>query len=68
MNDDPPTAPPSTPIPADNLQRNTTIANPNQDKSLTHLGVAGHRWTILLSGDDTDGRYCLIDTFEFNHT
>jgi mannose-6-phosphate isomerase-like protein (cupin superfamily) len=28
---------------------------------LTHIGLAGDTYTILLTGNDTDGRYCLID-------
>jgi len=28
---------------------------------LRHLGIVGDTYTIPLSGDDTDGRYCLID-------
>ncbi len=55
------TAQPATPIPPDNLQRNLVIVDSNKDGSLTHLGVAGDTYTILVSGDDTDGRYCLID-------
>ena len=55
------TAQPISPIPADNLQRNLAIARPNQDQRLAHLGIVGDTYTILLSGADTDGRYCLID-------
>ena len=28
---------------------------------MAHLGIVGDTYTILLSGADTDGRYCLID-------
>ncbi len=55
------TSQPISPIPPDNLQRNLTLARPNEDQSLPHIGLAGDTYTILLSGDDTDGRYCLID-------
>jgi quercetin dioxygenase-like cupin family protein len=54
-------AQPVTPIPADTLSRNLTIARPDQDQSLPHVGIVGDTYTILLGGDDTDGRYCLID-------
>jgi integrase len=37
------------------------VADPNKDQSLRHLGIVGDTYTILLSGDDTDGRYCLVD-------
>ena len=61
MNHNSITAQPISPIPADTLQRNLAVADPNNDPSLPHLGVVGDTYTILLSGDDTDGRYCLID-------
>ena len=52
---------PVTPLPADDPQRNLKIARPNTDESLPHIGLVGDTYTVLLSGDDTDGRYCLID-------
>ncbi len=61
MNHNSITAQPLTPIPADNLLRKLTVADSNKDGSLRHLGIVGDTYTILLSGDDTDGRYCLID-------
>jgi quercetin dioxygenase-like cupin family protein len=48
-------------IPDDNLQRNLTVAKPETDQSLTHIGLVGDTYTILLSGEDTAGRFCLID-------
>jgi len=61
MNDKPIPAQPISPIPADNLLRNLAVADINKDQSLRHIGVVGDTYTILLGGDDTDGRYCLID-------
>jgi quercetin dioxygenase-like cupin family protein len=61
MNHNSITAQPVSPIPADNLLRKLAVADSNKDKSLRHLGIVGDTYTILLSGDDTDGRYCLID-------
>jgi quercetin dioxygenase-like cupin family protein len=61
MNNKPITAQPISPIPADNLLRNLAVADSKKDQSLPHLGIVGDTYTILLSGDDTDGRYCLID-------
>lgn len=55
------TGQPISPIPPDNLQRNLTVVNPDKGQSLRHLGVVGDTYTTLVSGDDTDGRYCLID-------
>src|SRR5207247_6048270 len=49
------------PIPPDDLQRNFVLARPNEDQSLPHIALMGDTYTILLSGDDTNGRYCLID-------
>jgi mannose-6-phosphate isomerase-like protein (cupin superfamily) len=55
------TAQPISPIPPDNLQRKLAVARPNQDEKLLHIGLVGDTYTILLSGNDTNGRYCLID-------
>ena len=37
-----------------------TIANPD-DPAMGHVSVAGGTHTILLTGEQTGGRYCLID-------
>jgi quercetin dioxygenase-like cupin family protein len=47
-------------IPADDATRGLTLSEAD-DPGLPHLGVAGDTYTILLSGKDTAGRYCLID-------
>jgi len=47
-------------VPADNLQRSLVIQNPENEKAL-HLGVVGDTYTVLLSGTDTAGQFCLID-------
>ena len=52
---------PASPIPPDDTQRSLTIARPNEDRSLPHIGLVGDTYTIVLSGKDTDGQYCLID-------
>ena len=52
--------PPATP-PPDDPQRNLKLARPNIDESLPHIGLVGDTYTILLSGEDTNGRYTLID-------
>ena len=49
-----------TPIPPDDLSRHPVTANPDSP-SLPHIGLVGDTYTILLSGKDTAGRYCLID-------
>ena len=53
--------PPTTPIPADDPRRRLTVARPDTDESLPHVGLVGDTYTVLVSGEDTAGRYCLID-------
>jgi len=48
-------------VPADDMQRQSKIARPDADDALPHIGLVGDTYTVLLSGADTDGRYCLID-------
>jgi quercetin dioxygenase-like cupin family protein len=48
-------------IPPDDLSRTLTIARPDQDQSLPHLGLVGDTYTILVTGQDTAGKYTLID-------
>lgn len=48
-------------IPPDDPGRTVTIARPNEDPDLPHIGLVGDTYTILLTGKDTAGRYCLID-------
>jgi quercetin dioxygenase-like cupin family protein len=50
------------PIPADDLKRTLTLAQPDkQDGKLPHIGLVGDTYTITVSGDDTGGRFCVID-------
>ena len=49
------------PIPADDPSRRLTHARPDQDQELPHIGLVGDTYTILVGGDDTAGRYTLID-------
>ena len=48
-------------VPPDDIRRQSKLARPNADESLPHIGLVGDTYTVLLSGEDTDGRYCLID-------
>jgi quercetin dioxygenase-like cupin family protein len=59
MTDSQDASPPA--VPADDPQRKLAVARPDEDASLTHIGLVGDTYTILLSGDDTAGRYTLID-------
>ena len=52
---------PLSPVPPDDHSRNLTLARPDEDQTLPHIGVVGDTYTVLLSGENTDGRYCLID-------
>lgn len=62
MTDSPMASPPTpTPLPADDLVRSLVVARPDDDQALPHVGVVGDTYTILLSGADTAGRFCLID-------
>jgi mannose-6-phosphate isomerase-like protein (cupin superfamily) len=48
------------PVPSDDPTRKLSVVNPD-DPALRHVSVAGDTYTILLSGAETAGRYCLID-------
>jgi quercetin dioxygenase-like cupin family protein len=47
-------------IPADDLKRDYTISQAD-GADRAHIGVVGDTYTILLSGKETAGHYCLID-------
>jgi quercetin dioxygenase-like cupin family protein len=51
---------PQAAIPPDDLRRKLTLANPD-DPNSRHISVAGGTYTILVSGEETGGRYSLID-------
>jgi quercetin dioxygenase-like cupin family protein len=51
---------PGSPIPADDPGRTLSIANPD-GAGIPRVSVAGGIYTILVSGAQTAGRYCLID-------
>ena len=50
-----------SPIPPDDLSRRLTIARPDEDQGLPHIGLVGDTYTILVAGQDTAGKYTLID-------
>jgi quercetin dioxygenase-like cupin family protein len=52
---------PGESIPPDDLQRHLTVARPNEDQGLPHFGLVGDTYTVLVSGNDTAGKYTLID-------
>jgi quercetin dioxygenase-like cupin family protein len=47
-------------IPPDDARNKLTLANP-EDPKMRHISVAGGTYTILVTGEQTGGRYCLID-------
>ena len=51
----------ATTIPPDDLSRSLTVARPDRDQSLPHIGLVGDTYTILVGGEDTAGKYTLID-------
>jgi quercetin dioxygenase-like cupin family protein len=51
-------AQPTLSLPLDDLARTLVVAASN---NLPHIGLVGDTYTILLSGKDTAGRFCLID-------
>jgi quercetin dioxygenase-like cupin family protein len=48
-------------LPPDDVGRKLKLARPNDDLTLPHVGLVGDTYTLLLTGKDTGGRYCLID-------
>ena len=45
-------------IPLDNLKRNLTLGQPD---NLPHLGLVGDTYTVTITGEQTNGRFCVID-------
>jgi quercetin dioxygenase-like cupin family protein len=56
-----PATPPQPSIPPDDPHRHLTVARSDDDETLTHLGMVGDTYTILVTGADTAGKYTLID-------
>src|SRR5882672_10768112 len=53
-------SPSASSIPADDPGRTLTVADPD-GVGVPHISVAGGTYTVLVSGAETAGRYCLID-------
>jgi quercetin dioxygenase-like cupin family protein len=58
--------PPISTVPLDDLNRSLTLAQPDlaqpeKDQNLTHIGLVGDTYTLLVTGDATARRFCLID-------
>ena len=52
---------PASAIPPDDPGRALALARPDEDQNLPHISLAGDTYTILLTAEDTAGRYALID-------
>ncbi|MEW1584451.1 cupin domain-containing protein [Micromonospora vinacea] len=50
----------ATPIPGDDPARQMVVADP-ESSSVTHISLAGGTYTMLVTGKQTNGAYCLID-------
>ena len=50
-------------IPLDDLVRKLTLASPDSGENIRHIGLVGDTYTILLTGKDTAGRFCLVDMY-----
>lgn len=48
-------------VPPDDPRRKLALARPDGDSKLPFIGIVGDTYTILLTGNDTRGRFCLID-------
>jgi quercetin dioxygenase-like cupin family protein len=53
-------AQPAEALPPDDLRRKLIIAEVDGGNS-RHIGVVGNTYTILVTGEDTAGRFCLLD-------
>jgi quercetin dioxygenase-like cupin family protein len=47
-----------SPIPADDPKRSLNVAQPD---NLPHIGLVGDTYTITVTGEQTAGRFCVID-------
>ncbi|MBU2668177.1 cupin domain-containing protein [Actinoplanes bogorensis] len=47
-------------IPADDPNRSLTVANPD-DPGTTFISLVGNTYAMLITGEQTNGQYCLID-------
>ena len=56
---DPQTQNPS--IPPDDPSRKLAFADPDREGKLPHIGLVGDTYTVTVDGDDTNGRFCVID-------
>jgi quercetin dioxygenase-like cupin family protein len=46
------------PLPPDDPKRNISL---DQTDNLPHIGLVGDTYTVTIKGEDTNGRFCVID-------
>ena len=51
----------SVSLPPDDLGRQLAMARPDDDGKAPHIGLVGDTYTITVTGEDTKGRFCVID-------
>ena len=51
----------NSPLPPDDLSRHLTVSQPDRGQTLPHIGLVGDTYTVTVSGEDTAGRFCVID-------
>ncbi len=49
------------PVPPDDPMRSLASADPDYEGNLPHIGLVGDTYTITVDGDDTNGRFCVVD-------
>lgn len=57
-----PLSPSNVNLPRDDMARRLTHVRPDEE-GRRHVALAGDTYTILVTGDDTAGRYCVIDMY-----
>ena len=50
----------SAPVPDDDPERDLVVTDPDSS-DVAHISLAGDTYSMLITGDQTAGRYCLID-------
>lgn len=53
--------PPHAPLAADDPARTLVVVPPPDSDGLRHLAIAGGIYTIILTGADTAGRFCIVE-------
>ena len=48
-------------LPPDDLNRALALAQPDKDRNLPHIGLVGDTYTITVTGEETAGRFTVID-------